>query len=179
MKSAITSRTVFAARKRYLNNPTIKTAAAYDRLHKAYENRFPNRELDFFNKRVRFFLGLLLLFCFVSGAGAQTNPKDVSGQWSIIWFIQGQPTSKTNEMTLTDIDKGHGTEGKVFGTFTTDAGKSCPVTGTNVDGSVNLVIKCPKRTFWMDGRLTKDGVISGNYVVPEDTNGAFVAGKGL
>lgn len=174
MKSRITSRIVFAARRRYENHPTLKTAQAYDRIRKAYEARFPNRGLDFFNKRVQFILGLLLLFCFVAGASAQTNPNNVSGQWSVIWFIQGQPTTKTNELTLTDIDKG-----LVSGTFTADDGKVCQVTGTNVEGNVNLTIKCPKRTFWMDGKLTKPGILSGNYVVPEDTNGAFVAGKGL
>lgn len=78
MKSAITSRIVFAARRRYLNHPTLKTAQAYDRLYKAYKNRFLNRELDFYAKRVRFILGLLFLFCFVSCAHAQQSwPLDV------------------------------------------------------------------------------------------------------
>jgi hypothetical protein len=43
---------VWAARKRYCTKPSIRTAAAYQRIRRAYEDRFPKRRLDHFNHRV-------------------------------------------------------------------------------------------------------------------------------
>jgi hypothetical protein len=52
VKSAVTSRMVFAAKRRYRRNPSLRTLAASERLRKAYEDRFPNRRLNFFQERV-------------------------------------------------------------------------------------------------------------------------------
>jgi hypothetical protein len=47
-----TAKLVWAARKRYCTKPSIRTAAAYQRIRRAYEDRFPKRRLDHFNHRV-------------------------------------------------------------------------------------------------------------------------------
>jgi hypothetical protein len=52
MRKLVTAKMVFKARRRYLMNPSLKTSKTFQRLYRAYEERFTRRRLDFFNWRV-------------------------------------------------------------------------------------------------------------------------------
>jgi hypothetical protein len=55
MRKLVTSAMVWMAYRRWQARPTMRAAVAYQRIRHAYENRFPNRRLDFLNRRVEIF----------------------------------------------------------------------------------------------------------------------------
>jgi hypothetical protein len=52
MRKQVTAKLVWEAQRRWCTHPCIRTNAAYQRIRKAYERRFPKRRLDLFNQRV-------------------------------------------------------------------------------------------------------------------------------
>lgn len=52
MRKRVTAQMVWTAHNRWLNKPCVRTRTAYHRLRRSYEDRWPNRRLDIFNRRV-------------------------------------------------------------------------------------------------------------------------------
>lgn len=48
----VTSQTVFSARRAYCRRPTVRNLRRFERLWKAYRERFPRRDLCFFSRTV-------------------------------------------------------------------------------------------------------------------------------
>ncbi len=103
-----------------------------------------------------------LLFVFVGIAQAQTT--DLTGKWKIAWLSGGCPN------TILLAQHPH----HVDGAYTTCSQEACPISGTIVNNSVTLTLKCQKFDIKLEGALSSDQqTIDGTYFAYGNSSGKF------